>query len=258
MTETEKGICRLCLVPVMSEPTFHSLQLSELLFGEHYEVLELGKDNKWIRIKIHFDSVEGWILKDHFYGITSEYFEQINHSDYKVCTDLTANIFFKKHYLNILIGSVLPISTNELFKIEEQLAFNGNSKSLGQRRDYAFLREILQKYMYSPFRSGARTPYGIDDIGLVQQAYRMAGYPVPRSLKLLANTGDKVAALSDSKPGDLIVWDVKGETKAGIGIGDHQAVVVTDSVKVIDIDENGSGEGMKEAQLVAIRRILKM
>ncbi|MEQ9101636.1 MAG: NlpC/P60 family protein [Imperialibacter sp.] len=258
MIETEKGICRLCLVPVMCEPSFHSLQLSELLFGEHYEVLEASEDKKWIKVKIHFDGVVGWILKVHFYGITQEYFEQINHSDYKVCTDLTANIFFKKHYLNILIGSVLPISTNELFKIEEQLAFNGNSKSLGQRRDYGFLREILQKYMYSPYRAGARSPYGIDDIGLVQQVYRMVGYPVPRSLKQLAATGDQVDSWSESRPGDLLVWSVKDEVKAGINIGEEQAVIVTDSVKIVNIDDKGLTSEMREGQLVAVRRILKM
>jgi len=258
MTETEKGIGRLCLVPVMCEPTFSSLQLSELLFGEHYEVLETSEDKKWIKIKIHFDGTTGWILRTHFYSITQEYFEQINHSDYKVCTDLTANIFFKKHYLNILIGSVLPISTNELFKIEEQLAFNGNSKSLGQRRDFAFLRETLQKYMYAPYRAGGRTPYAIDDIGLVQQVYRMAGYPVPRNVTQLASIGEPVQSVKESKPGDLLVWEVKGEIKAGIGIGEEQAVVVTDSVKIVNIEDKGVINEMKEGKLVAVRRILKM
>lgn len=258
MTENEKGICRLCLVPVMSDPSFHALQLSELLFGEHYEVLERSKDKKWLRIKIHFDGVTGWILGVHFYGISQEYFEQVNQSDYKVCTDLTANIFFKKHYLNILIGSVLPITTNELFKIEEQLAFNGNSKSLGQRRDNVFVRETLQKYMYAPYRAGGRTPYGIDDIGMVQQVYRIAGYPVARNLAQLAQTGDKVDNFSASKPGDLLVWTAESEVKAGICIGDRQAVVVTDSVKIVNIDEKGLTDEMPKGQLVAVRRILKM
>lgn len=248
----------MCLVPVMSDPTFHSLQVSEALFGEHYEVLETSSDKEWIRVKLHFDSTEGWILRAHFYAINEEYFQQINHADYKVCTDLAANIFFKKHYLNILIGSVLPIATNELFKMEEQLAFNGNSKSLGQRRDYTFLREVLQKYMYAPYRKGGRTPYGIDDIGLIQQVYRITGYPIPRNLDQLVAVGEPCGSIALSKPGDLLVWKVKGRIKAGINIGDNQAVVVPDSVKIVNIDNDGNSDEWEGGSLEAIRRVLKM
>lgn len=242
-------------MPVFSEPSFQSLQSGELLFGEHYEVLGAEKD--WLKVRAHFDGSAGWILKIQHYPITQEYFDQVNHSDYKICTDITANIFFKKHYLNILIGSILPISTNELFKVEEQLAFNGNSKSLGQRRDYLFLRETLQKYMYAPYRPGGRTPYGIDDAGLIQQVFRICGYPVPRSTSTLKTAGEAVASPSDSLPGDLLLWEHNGGFKAGINIGDRQAVVVTDSVKIVNIDDKGNIDELP-ASLAYVRRILKI
>ena len=254
MLETEKGICRLCLVPIFMEPTFNSLQVSELLFGEHYEVID--HDKKWVKIKVHFNGADGWIMKAQHYFITHEYFDQVNNSDYKICTDLTANIFFKKHYLNILIGSILPISTSELFKIEEQLAFNGNSKSLGQRRDYVFLRETIQKYMYAPYRKGGRTPFGIDDIGMVQQVYRVAGYPMPRNIEALHYTGEAIQ-FSESENGDMIIWETDRNLKTGIKIGEKQAVVVTDSVKIIDMDDKGNFTGM-QGKLVKVQRILKI
>lgn len=255
MVETEKGICRLCLVPIFNEPSFQSHQVSELLFGEHYHILDA--DNDWVRIKVHFDGTVGWILKVQHYNITQEYFEQVNNSDYKICTDLTANIFFKKHYLNILIGSILPISTNELFKIEEQLAFNGNSKSLGQRRDYLFLRETIQKYMYAPYRMGGRTPFGIDDVGFLQQVYRIAGYALPRNTEATRNTGDVVNSISESVEGDLLVWEKNRKLKTGINIGEGQAVVVTDSLKIVSIDVKGNFDEL-QGNLVTVRRILKI
>lgn len=240
---------------MLNEPSFQSLQVSELLFGEHYHVMEA--DDKWVRIKVHFDGTVGWILKVQHYAITQEYFEQVNNSDYKICTDLTANIFFKKHYLNILIGSILPISTNELFKVEEQLAFNGNSKSLGQRRDYLFLRETIQKYMYAPFRMGGRTPFGIDDIGFLQQVFRIAGYALPRKIEAIRQVGDGVGSIRESGEGDLLVWEKKGKLKTGINIGDKQAVVVTDSLKIVNIDSNGNFDEL-QGNLVTVRRILKI
>ncbi len=41
---------------------------------------------------------------------------------------LLHTVLYKKSPLTIVMGSVVPISNSELFKIEEQFAFNGESK----------------------------------------------------------------------------------------------------------------------------------
>ena len=139
MSESNKGICRLSLVPMRSEASDEASIVSQILFGEHYSVIE--ENDIWINVQLYFDDSEGWIRKDQHDAITDEYFDQINNSDYKVCTELTGTIYFKKKHVNILLGSILPISTNELFKIEEQVAFNGASKSLSQKREFDFFKE---------------------------------------------------------------------------------------------------------------------
>src|SRR5690606_20867121 len=125
-----KGICRLSVVPVRALASDQSEQVTQLLFGDHYTITETSENKKWHKIKIYYDDYEGWIDAKQHYSINNDYFEQINNSDYKITLDYTSSILFKKQVINILIGSVLPISTSELFKIEEQLAFNGEAKSL--------------------------------------------------------------------------------------------------------------------------------
>ena len=55
----EYGFCNLNLVPVRSGPSEKTEMVSQLLFGEIFEILE--KDGKWIQIKMTYDNYVGWI-----------------------------------------------------------------------------------------------------------------------------------------------------------------------------------------------------
>ena len=74
------------------------------------------------------------------------------------------------------MGSIVPISGSELFKVEEQFAFNGESKSLGQRRDMEFIRQMARRYVGAPYLAGGKSPFGIDAPGLLHMVFRIAGY----------------------------------------------------------------------------------
>src|SRR5210317_104013 len=128
----EKGVCRLSVVPVRVKPLESSEMVTQLLFGDHYSVFEESNRGKWVRIKVYSDGYEGWIDKKQHYQISEEYFEQINSADYKICLDRSSTVLFKKKTLPILMGSVLPIASVELFKLEEQFAYNGEAKNLGE------------------------------------------------------------------------------------------------------------------------------
>ena len=58
------GICNLSIVPVRLEPSDSSEMVTQLLYGDHFKVLE--KRSKWSRIRIAFDAYEGWIDNKHF------------------------------------------------------------------------------------------------------------------------------------------------------------------------------------------------
>ena len=55
------GISELSIIPIRSEASDKSEMISQILFGEHFKVLETRK--KWSRIRLAHDSYEGWICK---------------------------------------------------------------------------------------------------------------------------------------------------------------------------------------------------
>src|SRR5829696_8041875 len=53
------GICTLSVVPARKEPSGTSEMVTQLLFGEHYTVIENG--GEWLKIKTAFDDYHCWI-----------------------------------------------------------------------------------------------------------------------------------------------------------------------------------------------------
>jgi len=262
MQLTEKGICRLSVVPVRAMPLHKSEMVTQLLFGDHYEVIDKSENGQWLKIRIHFDEYEGWIRENQHHKISDEYYEQINFSDYKICTDYNASIYFNKDYIHIFIGSILPIATNELFRMEERLAFNGSSKSLNQKRDFEFVREVSAKFLNAPYLWGGKTPYGIDCSGFVQQVYKIAGYKLKRDTGEQVFQGLKVSSINDSRPGDLAFFSENSERISHVGIlaRDNKIIHASGKVRFDKIDEKGIfNVDLKKCthKLETIRRILR-
>lgn len=212
------GVSRLALVAVRNAANEDSKQLTQLLFGDHYEVLKKAEGGDWVFIKIHFDGSEGWIETEQHHSISKEYFDQINHANFKITTDLTCNILFKKSPITILLGSIVPISNSELFKMEEQFAFNGEAKSLGQKRDVEFIKTTAMKYLNAPHLPGGKSPFGIDATGLVQMIFKISGYTLPHDVKNQTNEGKAVHSLNDAIPGDLAFFSHMGGGISHVGI----------------------------------------
>lgn len=249
MNEWPKGICRLSVVAMRANPKSNSELVSELLFGEHYSVLDEKKG--MVQIQLHFDNSVGWISKNQHTAISEEYYQQVNLSDYKVCIDLSGTIYFQKKHVHILFGSVLPISTNELFKLEEQVAYNGESKSLAQKREFEYLKEVMKKFLNAPYLSGGKTPFGVDHGGFIQQVFKVCGYKLPRTIEEQMNSGQEIKNLEEMIPGDLL-FTMEDAAQGYIFLGgDEYAGVSGGEVKKIGSDEIGGKE------IIARRILLK-
>ena len=66
MRVLDYGVCRLSVVPVRAEPDDRSEQVTQLLFGDHYEVIESQNSGMWLRVRIFADQYEGWIAQNQF------------------------------------------------------------------------------------------------------------------------------------------------------------------------------------------------
>ena len=261
MKENDFGVCRLSLVSVRKEPADQSEQVSQLLFGDHYTVTEQSSNRKWIRVRTDFDQYEGWIdIKQH-QSISKEYFNHINHAEFKITTDITSTLLYNKIPQLVLMGSVIPISSSELFKMEEQFAFNGEAKNVGQRREFDFLRTTAFKYLNSPYQWGGRSPFGIDCSGFTQMVFKICGFKLFRDASQQVNQGKAVESLSDSRKGDLAFFkNEKGKiSHTGILLTENKIIHASGKVRIDQINDEGIHEVETKKithSLSGIRRIL--
>ncbi len=241
MSVLDYGVCRLSIVPVRKEPDDRSEQVTQLLFGDHYEVLESHTSGKWLRIRIYADQYEGWIAHNQLYRISSEFFEYINRAELKITTDLTSSLLFNKAPVMIVIGSIIPIGSAELFRMEEQFAFNGESKNIGQKRDFEFLRAIAMKYLNAPYQWGGKSPFGIDCSGFVQMVFRITGFSLPRDSGQQAQQGRPVPSFDESQPGDLVFFQNEKEqiNHVGIRLTDSKIIHASGRVRIDDLSAEG-------------------
>ncbi|NOT76773.1 MAG: C40 family peptidase [Cyclobacteriaceae bacterium] len=241
MEAGEFGVCRLAVVPIRLGPLDSAEQVTQLLFGDHYEVISVSADAKWVLIRVYTDQCEGWLDAKQHHAISKDYFDQINHTDYKITTDVASTVLYKKSPLTIVMGSIVPISNSELFKIEEQFAFNGESKGLGQRRDGDFLKTVAKKYLTSPFQWGGKSPFGIDAAGFVQMVFKITGYSLQRTANQQSNQGKKIKSGEELCVGDLAFFAEKNGSVNHVGIilDDEKIIHSYGQVRIDKITEEG-------------------
>ena len=99
------GISTLSIIPLRSEPNDRSEMTSQLLFGEHYKIIEIQK--KWSKIQIAHDKYIGWISNNQVSEIQEDEFERLEKEIPTLTTDIL-DIIEGDFHQPIVIGSVLP------------------------------------------------------------------------------------------------------------------------------------------------------
>ena len=261
METADFGVCRLSLMPVRLETADQSEQVTQLLFGEEYEVIDVTKDKKWLRIRVRFDGYEGWIDARQHHSIAKEHFDYITRAEFKITTDLTSSLLYNKNPLMILMGSVIPISSAELFRMEEQFAFNGEAKNIGQKREFEFLKNVALKYLNAPYLWGGKSPFGIDCSGFVQMVFKITGYNLLRDASQQANQGRTVQSYANAERGDIAFFQNSDYkiVHTGILLGDDKIIHASGKVRIDQISEQGIIHFENKTlthNLASIRRIL--
>ena len=109
------GICALSIVPVRAEASDKSEQVTQLLFGDIYTVVDNRK--KWVRIRMQFDGYEGWIDRNQHYGIDTATFTDLKEAAFALTYDTVGmvSIHGDNSHAIILQGSTLYHPKNGTF-----------------------------------------------------------------------------------------------------------------------------------------------
>lgn len=233
------GICNLSIVPIRLTASDTSEMVNQLIFGEHFEILE--KDIKWSKIRLDFDGYEGFIDNKQYEEISFENFLQLSNETKIYSGELIDFITDNKNNLTTIpLAANLPFFNNGSLKINTtKFTYNGkiNSKLLPK----STIIEIAYLYLNSPYLWGGKTPFGIDCSGFTQSVYKLCGYSLLRDAKEQATQGNVLSFIEESEPGDLAFFDNEEGyiTHVGIVMNDYNIIHAHGKVRIDKLDHTG-------------------
>ena len=226
------GVCNLSIVPIRKNGDNKSEMISQLLYGDLYEVIE--KKEKWLLIKTVFDNYQGWIEKNQFIEIKSN----------QLFKELSKNRVYSLnliHYVETLNKNLIPIMLGSNISISKHIkhSFDGEfSDKIRSRKD---IIETARLYLNAPYLWGGKTPFGIDCSGLTQMVYKINGYNIPRDAKDQVKLGRNLGFIEESKEGDLAFFDNEEREIIHVGIllKNNYIIHASGHVKIDRIDQTG-------------------
>jgi hypothetical protein len=231
------GLCNLAIIPLRIEPSDRSEIVSQLLFGDHFEILEELK--QWRRIKLQFDGYEGWIDSKQMQIITASQFEKLCAAPILLNGDLLEFVSGNSNMmLPIPLGASLSFMSDSEIN-SSNLAFEGTAvtgiKPKNELLNTAFL------YLHAPYLWGGKTPFGIDCSGFTQMVYKLNGYHLLRDASQQANQGEALSFIEESEPGDLAFFDNDEGiiTHVGIIMENNYIIHASGKVRIDRIDHLG-------------------
>tara|TARA_B110000263_G_scaffold8543_1_gene7316 strand:- start:5343 stop:6107 length:765 start_codon:yes stop_codon:yes gene_type:complete len=231
------GISILSVVPIREQASDQSEMTTQLIFGEHYKILESKK--KWSKIQIAHDKYVGWISNNQIYRINQEEYEKLEKEIPTLTTDILDIIEGETHQ-PIVIGSVLPT-----YKSDHALINNKMFKFLGKKtQGFSQKKHLINNamiFLNAPYLWGGRTPFGIDCSGFTQIIYRLQGINIPRDAYKQAEIGTTLSFINESEEGDLAFFD-NAEGKiihVGIIMKKNYIIHASGKVRIDKIDQEG-------------------
>nr|WP_299343981.1 NlpC/P60 family protein [Allomuricauda sp.] len=209
------GICPQSVVALRTQPDDTSEMYSQILYGEHFKILE--KRKHWSRIRIAYDGCEGWVDNLQILEVQQDEFDFLDDKkNFKYSSDIISHVCSENQALiPILLGSV--VTKTESIKHVFEGTFIEGIHPKSELINTALL------YLKAPFLKGGKTPFGIDSAGFVQQVYRINGHQLKREAEEQAKQGEPLSFIEESEPGDLAFFDDKE------GIIDHVGIILKDN-----------------------------
>ncbi|MES2621134.1 MAG: C40 family peptidase [Bacteroidota bacterium] len=233
------GIAKLSVIPIRKEPTHRSELVSQLLFGEIYEVI--NSLDSWLHIKCCYDDYEGWIDVNQHQPSSEKDFSGISLPDYGVALELVSTASSSHHSIPLVAGSSLPCFDGLNFRIaKEKFIYNGQAVP-SDAKNTAILERVAMRYQNAPYLWGGRSPFGIDCSGFTQIVYKFVGIPLYRDAYQQAEQGNLVNFIEEAIPGDLAFFNNEAGKIIHVGIilKDNRIIHSSGKVRIDKIDHFG-------------------
>lgn len=235
------AICRVAVAPIRASSSDKAEITTQLLFGDHVEVLE--KAGPWWQIRNGYDDYEGWI---DFKQLTA-----LTETEYEACKQRTALVPAAVHNqvlaadgsaYYLAASSNLPVYSDgfcQLGKEKFQVLFEPHiapAQATGAK-----LADSALFYLNAPYLWGGRTLFGIDCSGYVQAVFALYGITLHRDAAQQAEQGETVNFLPEAQTGDLAFFDnADGKIiHVGLMLNANQIIHASGKVRIDPIDDQG-------------------
>lgn len=216
-----KAICNVSIAPLRAESSDKSEIVSQLLYGESADILEI-KDN-WTKIKTHYDDYEAWIDT-----------KQIS---------LVSDEFLASRKVNLVkepFQSAVTENGKILLSIGSEVAFETVSPTRGKDLSESIVN-CAGEFLNVPYLWGGKSFFGIDCSGFTQIVYKIHGIRIPRDTYQQAELGEVLTFIEEAKPGDLAFFE-NSEGKiihVGIILADQKIIHAHGKVRIDSFDTTG-------------------
>lgn len=233
------GICNLSIVPLRLEPSDASEMVNQVLFGEHFEIIE--KSKKWSKIRLDFDNYEGYIDNKQYEEISEDTHILLSKERKHYARELID--FITDNYNNLTtipMGAQLPFFKNNKISINNT-SFSYDGKVSSSKLDKSAIIETAFLFLNVPYLWGGKSPFGIDCSGFTQTVYKLCGYNLLRDAKQQATQGEVLSFIEESEPGDLAFFDNDEGiiTHVGIIMNDYNIIHAHGKVRIDKLDHSG-------------------
>lgn len=197
------AICNLSIIPLRFEPSDRSEIVSQILFGESFEIIEQQK--QWSKIKMQFDDYEGWIDTKQYQIISEDNFDTLSKETLILNSDLVEYITTSSNNLiPITLGASLSFLNHSDINVEN---YEFEGLKITGIKPKANIVATAYLYLNAPYLWGGKTPFGIDCSGFTQMVYKLNGYKLLRDASQQAGQGEVLSFIEESEPGDLAFFD---------------------------------------------------
>lgn len=216
-----KGICIVTVAPVRAENSDRAEIVTEILFGESVDILEVDKN--WTKIKMHYDGYEGWMDTKQIKPVTDE---ELAKRKITVVTEDFSSVIMNDGKTLLSMGS------------EVEFPVVASRRSHEPRESIAL---AAREFLNVPYLWGGKSFFAVDCSGFTQLVYKIHNIKLPRDASQQAEVGEALTFVEESRPGDLAFFE-NPEGKiihVGIMLENQKIIHASGKVRIDTLDSTG-------------------